>query len=176
MSILVTGGAGYIGSHTVRALREAGEEVLVLDDLSEGNRASIPSDVRVYEVDLKDANATREALVDAKPEAVFHFAASCYVGESVTDPAIYYRQNFVATMNLLDAMRAAESKRFVLSSTCAVYGEPGDDPDRRRAAEGADQPLRAHQALLRGPARGLSPCLRDPVGQSALLQCCGRPS
>jgi UDP-glucose 4-epimerase len=84
--------------------------------------------VRVYEVDLKDANATREALVDAKPEAVFHFAASCYVGESVTDPAIYYRQNFVATMNLLDAMRAAESKRFVLSSTCAVYGEPETIP------------------------------------------------
>ncbi|PIE24125.1 MAG: UDP-glucose 4-epimerase GalE [Planctomycetota bacterium] len=128
MSILVTGGAGYIGSHTVRVLRELGEDVVVLDDFSEGNRAALPADVQVYEVDLKDAAGTADALAQARPEAVFHFAASCYVGESVTDPAIYYRQNFVATMNLLNGMRAAECKRFVLSSTCAVYGEPESIP------------------------------------------------
>ena len=124
MSILVTGGAGYIGSHTVLKLIERGEEVVVLDDLSEGHRAALPDGVRLFEVDLKDEAATRKALEEAKPEAVFHFAASCYVGESVTDPGKYYRQNVLATLNLLEGMRHAGTGMIVFSSTCAVYGEP----------------------------------------------------
>lgn len=127
MSILVTGGAGYIGSHTVRALIEAGETVVVLDDLSEGHAAALGG-APLLRVDLKDREATREALRSARPEAVFHFAASCYVGDSVEDPAHYYRQNFCATQNLLDAMRDADCRRFVFSSTCAVYGEPEQLP------------------------------------------------
>jgi len=123
MTILVSGGAGYIGSHTVRALLERSEDVVVLDDLSEGHREAI-GDVPLLEVDLKDRDATVEALASVKPEAVFHFAASCYVGESVENPSYYYRQNLGATQNLLDAMHAADCRRFVFSSTCAVYGEP----------------------------------------------------
>jgi UDP-glucose-4-epimerase GalE len=124
VTILITGGAGYIGSHTVRLLRERGEDVAVLDDLSEGHRAAVPAAVKLLTVDLKDAEKTRAALDEVRPEAVFHFAASCYVGESVEEPGKYYRQNFLATLNLLDAMRACGCQQIVLSSTCAVYGEP----------------------------------------------------
>jgi len=128
MSILVAGGAGYIGSHTVRALLERGETVLVLDDLREGHRAALPDSVILLDVDLQDRAATLAALAEHKPEAVFHFAASCYVGESVTDPGAYYRNNFIATLNLLDGMVGAGSKRFIFSSTCATYGDPPSLP------------------------------------------------
>ncbi|MCB9919652.1 MAG: UDP-glucose 4-epimerase GalE [Planctomycetes bacterium] len=128
MTILVTGGAGYIGSHTVHRLRELGEEVVILDDLSEGHVEAIPEGVELLRVDLKDRAAVHTALQSARPESVFHFAASCYVGESVEKPADYYAQNFEATKNLLDAMIAADCKRFVFSSTCAVYGEPEHIP------------------------------------------------
>ncbi len=123
MTILVTGGAGYIGSHTVRALQEEGEEVVVLDDLSEGHRKAVKG-TKLRKVDLKSAVRTKKALCEIRPEAVFHFAASCYVGESVTDPGKYYRQNVVALLNLLEGMAAASCKRMVFSSTCAIYGEP----------------------------------------------------
>jgi len=128
MSILVAGGAGYIGSHTVRALLDRGETVVVLDDLREGHRAAVPDSVPLLEVDLLDRAATQAALLEHTPEAVFHFAASCYVGESVTDPGKYFRNNFVATLNLLDGMVAAGTRRFVFSSTCATYGEPASLP------------------------------------------------
>lgn len=128
MSILVAGGAGYIGSHTVRALLERGEQVLVLDDLREGHRAAVPDSVPLIEVDLQDRAATLEAIAEHQPEAVFHFAASCYVGESVTDPGSYYQNNFISTLNLLDGMVAAGSRRFIFSSTCATYGEPPSMP------------------------------------------------
>nr|HMQ23401.1 NAD-dependent epimerase/dehydratase family protein [Planctomycetota bacterium] len=124
MTILVTGGAGYIGSHTVHRLRELGEDVAILDDLSEGHVEAIPPGVALLQVDLKDRAAVHAALQEARPESVFHFAASCYVGESVVKPAEYYTQNFEATKNLLDAMVAVDCTRFVFSSTCAVYGEP----------------------------------------------------
>ncbi len=127
MTILVVGGAGYIGSHTVRRLLELGEEVTVLDDLSEGHKEAIPG-VPLVQVDLKDREACIAAVQEVAPEAVFHFAASCYVGESVTDPSQYYLQNFVATLNLLDGMVAAGCKQFVFSSTCAIYGEPESLP------------------------------------------------
>ncbi len=128
MSILVVGGAGYIGSHTVRALVEAGEDVVVLDDLSEGHRAAIPQGVRHIAADIQDREDTIGALVDVRPEAVFHFAAACYVGESVKDPSSYYHQNVHGTHNLLDGMRAAGCDQLVFSSTCAVYGEPEQIP------------------------------------------------
>ncbi len=127
MTILVVGGAGYIGSHTVRRLLELGEEVTVLDDLSEGHAEAI-SGVPLIQVDLKNREACMAALKETAPEAVFHFAASCYVGESVVDPSRYYLQNFVATLNLLDGMVAAGCKNFVFSSTCAIYGEPESLP------------------------------------------------
>jgi UDP-glucose 4-epimerase len=123
MRILVTGGAGYIGSHTVALLRSHGHEVSVLDNLSTGHRAAVPPGCLI-QCDLADASAVEHALRERRTEAVVHFAASCYVGESVQDPAKYYRNNIVGTLSLLDAMRSVGVNRIVFSSTCATYGVP----------------------------------------------------
>ena len=125
--ILVSGGAGYIGSHTVLALRERGRDVLVLDDLSEGHRAALLG-APLAEGSMLDRDFVARVFAEHAIDAVFHFAARCYVGESVTDPGQYYRHNVVGTMNLLDAMVEHGVRRFVLSSTCATYGEPARLP------------------------------------------------
>ena len=122
MKVLVTGGAGYIGSHAVRELLEAGHTVTVLDDLSRGHRAAVPPEVRFVEGDLGDAAALAEALAGAG--AVLHFAGLLSVAESVADPAPYYRTNVAKGLELLAAMRAAGVDRIVFSSTCATYGIP----------------------------------------------------
>jgi UDP-glucose 4-epimerase len=122
--ILVTGGAGYIGSHTVRGLRARGHEVVVLDDLSEGHAAAVPKDVELLRVDLRRENEVLRALAEKKPRAVFHFAANCLVGESVADPGKYYRNNLEASLVLLRCMRETGCETLVFSSTAATYGEP----------------------------------------------------
>jgi UDP-glucose-4-epimerase GalE len=122
VKVLVTGGAGYIGSHAVRELREAGHAVAVLDDLSYGHREAVPRDVPLIDADLADAAALRRGLEGA--DAVIHFAGLLSVAESVRDPASYYRVNVVKGLALLDAMIAARVRRIVFSSTCAVYGVP----------------------------------------------------
>ena len=122
MKVLVTGGAGYIGSHAVRELREAGHAVTVLDDLSYGHREAVPRDVPLIDADLADAAALRRGLEGA--DAVIHFAGLLSVAESVRDPASYYRVNVVKGLALLDGMIAAGVRRIVFSSTCAVYGIP----------------------------------------------------
>ncbi|MEO0481896.1 MAG: UDP-glucose 4-epimerase GalE [Planctomycetota bacterium] len=122
-TILVTGGAGYIGSHTVLALRERGRDVLVLDDLSEGHRDALLG-APLAEGSTLDRDFVRRTFAENNISAVFHFAARCYVGESVTDPGQYYRHNVFGVLNLLEAMVENDVKRFVLSSTCATYGEP----------------------------------------------------
>jgi len=127
MKLLVTGGAGYIGSVVANQLLERGHEVAVLDDLSRGHRAAIPAGARFIEVGLADAEATRDALADGF-DGVLHFAALALVAESVEFPERYHRGNFVGTLNLLDAMREHGIKRLVFSSTCAVYGEPAEVP------------------------------------------------
>ncbi len=124
--VLVAGGAGYIGSHTVRLLQSRSIPVVVLDNLSTGHRESVQGEIEV--VDLGDRKALGEVFARTKPVAVIHFAAKCYVGESVTDPAKYYRENVTYTWNLLEAMRAAECRDIVFSSTCATYGEPVQVP------------------------------------------------
>lgn len=134
-TILVTGGAGYIGSHTAKALAEAGHAPVVLDNLSTGHEDFVRWGPLV-KAELADTDAVRAALREHRPDAVIHFAASAYVGESVTDPAKYYRNNVVATLLLLDAMRAEGVGRIVFSSTCAVYGQP----DRQPITE--DMPMR----------------------------------
>jgi UDP-arabinose 4-epimerase len=121
--VLVTGGAGYIGSHTVKALGRAGHEVAVLDDLSEGHRAAIRS-VPIHEGNVGDRAFVDAVLAAERPDAVVHFAAHCYVGESVTAPGKYWRNNAVATLSLLEALIGANAPVFLFSSTCAVYGEP----------------------------------------------------
>ena len=127
MKLLVTGGAGYIGSVVANQLLERGHEVSVLDDLSRGHRAAIPAGARFAEVGLADADGTRDALAEGF-DGVLHFAALALVAESVEFPERYHRGNFVGTLNLLDAMREHGIKRLVFSSTCATYGEPEQVP------------------------------------------------
>ena len=123
MRVLVTGGAGYIGSHAVRLLMRAGHDVWVWDNLSRGHRAAVP-DGRLIEGALADRPRLEQALRTHRIEAVMHFAAFALVGESVADPAVYYSNNVVSTLALLDAMRSVGVPRIVFSSTTATYGVP----------------------------------------------------
>jgi UDP-glucose 4-epimerase len=123
MRILVTGGAGYIGSHAVRLFLSRGHDVWVYDNLSMGHRAAVPAD-RLIVGDLSELPRLDHALVLNRIEAVVHFAAFAYVGESVQHPAKYYQNNLVNTLHLLDAMRRHKVGRIVFSSTCATYGVP----------------------------------------------------
>jgi UDP-glucose 4-epimerase len=127
MRLLVTGGAGYIGSIVSRHLLAAGHEVVVVDSLERGHRAAVAPEARFVHVDLRDAQAISDAVSEGF-DGVLHFAALALVGESVNHPELYYHANVVGTMNLLDAMRASEVPRLVFSSTCAVYGEPDEVP------------------------------------------------
>lgn len=128
MRVFVTGGAGYVGSHTVAALLDAGYEVAVVDNLSKGHRAAVPEGVPFLNIDLGDAAAVKEAMESLKPQAVMHFAGSTQVGESVTNPGLYFRNNILSGLNLLDAMVSLGVGLFVFSSTAAVYGEPKEVP------------------------------------------------
>ena len=123
MRILVTGGAGYIGSHTVKQLLARGHDVTVFDNLSAGHRQSVPAE-RLVVGDLRDVDHLDHLLVVNRIEAVVHFAAHCYVGESVTDPAKYYTNNLIHALNLIDRCRRNGISKFVFSSTCATYGVP----------------------------------------------------
>ena len=125
--ILVTGGAGYIGSHTVRRLLADGHDVTVLDNLAYGHRAAVPAG-RLVVGDIGDAAGLDRLFAAKRPEAVVHFAAFAYVGESVTDPAKYYANNLVGSLTLLDACRRHGVTKFVFSSTCATYGTPDRVP------------------------------------------------
>jgi UDP-glucose-4-epimerase GalE len=119
---LVTGGAGYIGSHAVRELLAAGHEVAVLDDLGKGHRQAVPAAARLVVGDLADRAAAREALAGC--DAVLHFAGLLSVAESVRAPGAYYRSNVVKAIALLEEMLAAGVRRMIFSSSCATYGMP----------------------------------------------------
>ncbi|TLM64511.1 MAG: UDP-glucose 4-epimerase GalE [Deltaproteobacteria bacterium] len=125
--VFITGGAGYIGSHVVLALGEAGHEVLTYDNLSTGNREAVLHGELVVG-DLADRMLLQQTLERFRPDAVVHFAASIEVGESVRDPLKYYRNNSANALNLLEAVRAAGIGRFIFSSTAAVYGNPPTVP------------------------------------------------
>lgn len=129
-TILVTGGAGYIGSHAVESLQQAGYNVIVLDSLVTGHRDFVEGRLQAKLIvgDLNDSNLLAEIFNSYQIDAVMHFAAFAYVGESVTNPAKYYWNNVAGTLNLLRAMTIASVKKIVFSSTCATYGVPNIVP------------------------------------------------
>ena len=143
MKVLVVGGAGYIGSHTVRQLLAAGYEVAVLDNLSSGHAAALPNGVRLFQSDLLQPEQLTQALAETQADAVIHFAARIEVGESMCEPLAYYRNNVVGSLNLLQAIQETGRRiPLVFSSTAAVYGTtdavpiPEDAPLRPESVYG----------------------------------------
>jgi UDP-glucose 4-epimerase len=127
VKLLVTGGAGYIGSIVARDLLAAGHEVVVLDSLERGHREAVPADARLVVADLLDREAVGQLVADGF-DGVLHFAALALVSESVSHPERYWRTNVGGTLNLLEALPASDVGRLVFSSTCAVYGQPDEVP------------------------------------------------
>ena len=128
MSVLVCGGAGYIGSHVVRALYDAGREVVVYDNLQKGHKQAVPSGVALVVGDLRDKETLRKVFQDHSIDSVIDFAADSLVGESVTKPLQYYNNNVYGTLSLLEVMQEVGVKYIVFSSTAATYGEPEKTP------------------------------------------------
>lgn len=128
MAILVCGGAGYIGSHTVARLVEKGKEVIVFDNIQKGHKKAVPEEVKLYVGDLRDKDALEKVFSENNIEAIIDFAADSLVGESVTVPLKYYNNNMYGTMCLLEKMQEHEIKYIVFSSTAATYGEPESIP------------------------------------------------
>jgi UDP-glucose 4-epimerase len=129
MNVLVAGGAGYIGSHTVKRLKESGHNPVIYDNLSRGHRTVVDIlKVPAVAADLNDRDVLVDTLREHKIDTVMHFAAFAYVGESVEKPLMYYRNNVATTISVLESMQEAGVNRFVFSSTCAVYGDPDKIP------------------------------------------------
>ncbi len=128
MTVLVTGGAGYIGSHTVRALADAGESVVVIDNLSTGFSAFLPESVPLFIGDAADENLVEGVIASHGVDAIIHFAGSIVVPDSLRDPLGYYRNNTMTTRNLLSVAVRQNVNRFIFSSTAAVYGNPERTP------------------------------------------------
>jgi UDP-glucose-4-epimerase GalE len=156
MRILVTGGAGYIGSHTVRQLVAGGHDVTVFDSLEHGHRRAVPERCLVVG-DLRDIDHVDHLLVVNRIEAVIHFAAYTAVGESVADPARYYTNNLVYALQLLDRCRRTGVERFVFSSTAAVYGQPESVPIKEDAPH---RPVNPYGATKLAFERALSDYVR----------------
>jgi UDP-glucose 4-epimerase len=134
MNILITGGAGYIGSVVTEECVAAGHKTFVVDNLVKGHRDMVHPDAAFFETDIADTAAVEKILRDNSIEAVIHMAAYSLVGESMTDPSAYYHKNVVAGLSLLDAMKSCGVKRIIFSSTAAVYGEPEKQPITEDAA------------------------------------------
>jgi len=150
-AILVTGGAGYIGSHAAKALHRAGYRVVVYDNLVAGHRAAAKFGDFV-EGDIADVDAVRHAIRRHDVSAVMHFAAFLDVGESVREPLRYYRNNVVGALGVLEAMAAESVTSFVFSSTCATYGEPIETPITESHPQ---QPINAYGASKLAVERAL---------------------
>jgi UDP-glucose 4-epimerase len=124
LKVLVTGGAGYIGSHFVKMLLEHGHQPIVIDNLSRGHREAVPPNVHFEDIDLLDTKDLAYIIQSQLPDAVVHFAAFAYVGESVEHPERYYQNNVVGSFNLIRLCSDNGVKKFVFSSTCSIYGNP----------------------------------------------------
>lgn len=128
MAVLICGGAGYVGSHNVRAFAQKGEEVIVVDSLETGHRAAVPEGVKFYHADIRDAEALDKIFEENQIESVVHFCAYSLVGESMEKPLKYFDNNIGGMISLLEAMQKYEVKRIIFSSTAATYGEPKKVP------------------------------------------------
>lgn len=128
MSVIVLGGAGYIGSHTVYELIDAGRDVAVVDNLQTGYMKAVHPKARFYQGDIRDKDFLKIVFKKERPEAVIHFAANSLVGESMQEPLKYYNNNLYGTMVLLEAMKESDVNNIVFSSTAATYGEPEQTP------------------------------------------------
>jgi UDP-glucose-4-epimerase GalE len=153
MRVLVTGGAGYVGSVSVEALVAAGHDVVVLDDLSKGHRGAVAPGARLVEGSYGDAALLRTLLAGIPVDAVLHCAARSLVGESVADPALYYRENVAGGVVLLEALREAGVRRLVFSSTAAVYGMPATVPILEEAALAPINPYGETKRAFEGALR-----------------------
>jgi UDP-glucose-4-epimerase GalE len=151
--VLVTGGAGYIGSHAVRALRDDGHHVVVLDDLSAGHARALPEGVPLLQHSMHDRQQVAAGLREHRIDAVMHFAAWLVVPDSVRDPIGYYDNNVIGSLSVLAAMADAGVKRLVFSSTCAVYGEPTEVPIRETESP---RPINAYGETKLAIERALS--------------------
>ena len=153
MRVLVTGGAGYVGSVSVEALVAAGHEVVVLDDLSKGHRDALPAGVRLVQGSYGDPAVVGPLLAGSPVDAVLHCAARSLVGESVANPALYYRENVAGGVAFLEALRAGGVRRLVFSSTAAVYGTPARIPIREDAALAPINPYGETKRTFEGALR-----------------------
>lgn len=150
---LVTGGAGYVGSHLVQALVRRGDDVVVLDDLRQGHRAALPNEATLVEADLADHAAVAAVFAGPRFDAVFHFAALSLVGESMRDPLRYCTENVANSLNLAAAAVRADCLRFVLSSTAALFGDPVSVPIDEDAALAPTNPYGESKLMVE---RGLA--------------------
>ena len=135
MHVLVTGAAGYIGSHAVRALRANGHQVAALDNFSRGHKAALTPNLAFVEMDVRNTPGLIEVLDRHSIECVMHFAAFAYVGESVDQPLMYFENNTGGTLSVLSALAQSNCRRFVFSSTCSTYGEPVEMPIHEAVAQ-----------------------------------------
>ena len=169
MRILVTGGAGYIGSHAVKALGKAGHEICVMDNLSTGHKWAVLHG-RLVRGDLEDRGLIDRVIKEFGPDAVMHFAAFIQVEESVREPLKYYRNNVANTLNLLEVMRENRIGNFIYSSTAAVYGIPEKIPVEETAPLLPINPygsskVMVERVLCRSGGRGGFPIHRPPIFQ-----------
>ena len=183
VSVLVTGGAGYIGSHAVLALKDAGWSVAVIDDLSTGTREVVPEDVPFHQGDIADAKLVERIIAEHRIEAIMHFAGSIVVPESVEKPLEYYRNNTLASHALVSAAVAAGVKHVLFSSTAAVYGAPErvpiaeDDPKLPINPYGASKLMTermledaaAAHPFNYGALRYFNVAGADPAGRAGLI-------
>ncbi len=160
MKVLVTGGAGYIGSHVVKALGEKGYEVLVFDNLSTGHKEAVLYG-KLVKGDLSEKDFLKKVIEDFKPDAVMHFAAFIEVAESVKKPLKYYRNNTANTLNLLESMIETGVKNFIFSSTAAVYGNPERVPVNEDAPIKPINPYGQSKAYVEGILKDLDKAEKD---------------